>query len=47
MQSANKMRERDILSDVLRNPKRHAQAILCLGISGVCIGSAIVLSLIR
>jgi hypothetical protein len=41
------MRERDILSDVLKNPKRHAEAILCLGISGVCVGAAFVLSLIR
>lgn len=41
------MRERDILSDLLRNPKRHAQAILCLGISGVCLGGAFILSLIR
>jgi hypothetical protein len=47
MQNANKIRNRDLFLEILRNPKENLQAATCMALSGACALGVFLLNFIR
>lgn len=47
MQKANKIRNRELFLEILRNPKENAQAFACMVLSGACTVGVVLLNFIR
>jgi hypothetical protein len=47
MQNANKIRNRDLLLEILRNPKDNLQAVTCMLLSGACGVGVFLLNFVR
>lgn len=47
MQNANKIRNRDLFMEVLRNPKENLQAATCMILSGACAVGVFLLGFVR
>lgn len=42
-----KIRESELLRDILRHPKKHVEALLYMGLSATCLTASVLLFLVR
>lgn len=47
MQSENKIRNRDLLMEILRNPKENLYSLACMSLSGACAVGVFLLNFVR